>query len=167
MNLKKVLIKTKVTNNSILEIRSINIKDLKNLRKWKNKYKEFFFSKHQISQAQQKNWYRLYAKRPYDLMFILSFDKDNFGCMGIRWLQNKWDIYNVILGKKEYGDYGYMGQALKLILNFSNKLKSAPVTLKVLKKNPAVKWYKKQGFKIIKYHDDYYIMKLFDFRYIS
>ena len=91
-NFEKLDIKLEVNNDPELIIRSIKKKDIETLRNWKNQHKRFFFTKEAISSAQQKNWFQSYTLRNYDFMFIVSFKKENFGCMGIRWFKNNWDI---------------------------------------------------------------------------
>ena len=159
-NFKKLDIKLVINNDPELVIRSIKKKDIEILRNWKNQHKKFFFTKVAISSAQQKNWFQSYTLRTHDLMFIVSFKKENFGCMGIRWLKNNWDVYNVILGNKKYGRKGYMNQAFKIMISVAKELKIGRIKLDVLKNNPAIKWYKKQGFKVISCSGNYYTMRL-------
>lgn len=157
-NFKKLEIKLAANNDPELIIRTIKKKDIETLRNWKNQHKNFFFTKEAISSTQQKNWFQSYSLRTHDLMFIISFKKDNFGCMGIRWLKNHWDIYNVILGNKKYGGKGYMSQAFMIMINLAKELKIGQIKLDVMKNNPAIKWYKKQGLKVISYSSNYYTM---------
>ena len=159
-NFKKPEIKLIVNNDPRLIIRSIKIKDIEILRNWKNQNKNFFFTKKAISIPQQKKWFQLYNQQTYDLMFMVVFEEENFGCMGMRWIKNNWDIYNVMLGNKKYGSKGYMGQAFKVMTNLAKELKIGPIKLNVIKRNPAIKWYEKQGFKIINSYKRYHIMIL-------
>ena len=69
---------------------SLKRDELENLRKWKNKNKYSFFFQKEISKINNQKWFNLYEKRPYDLIFVSSFKGNNFGCMGIRWKNNKW-----------------------------------------------------------------------------
>ena len=79
-------------------------------------------------------------------------------------IKNNCDIYNVILinksGNKMYLSKGYMGQAFKVMTNLAKELKIGPIKLNVIKRNPAIKWYEKQGFKIINSYKSYHIMIL-------
>ena len=159
-NFEKLDIKLAVNNDPELIIRSIKKKDIEILRNWKNQHKEFFFTKEAISSTQQKKWFQSYTLQTYNLMFIVSFKKENFGCMGIRWLKNNWDIYNVILGNKKHGSKGYMSQAFRIMINLAKELKIGRIKLDVIKYNPAIKWYEKQGFKVISYSSDHYTMML-------
>lgn len=151
-----------VQGNSHLMLRAAAAADLEDLRQWKNDQREFFFYKNEISLDQQKIWYAAFQSRPLDLMFMTILDGQSFGCMGIRWLDNAWDIYNVILGRPEFGGRGLMSQAFKTMLAHALSVKRSPIALQVLKHNPAVKWYLKNQFVITAERDDHYAM-LFKF----
>ena len=129
-------------------LRTVSDVDLENLRQWKNEQHQFFFHKDEISPQQQSNWYAAHQRRPYDFMFMTVLDGQSFGCMGIRWLENVWDIYNVILGRSEFGSRGLMSKAFKIMMAHALSIKASPITLQVLKLNPAVDWYLKNGFVI-------------------
>jgi hypothetical protein len=141
-----------------LVLRSAGQADLEHLRKWKNEQKQFFFYQEEITPNQQVQWYEGYKKRPNDIILMTEYEQQIFGCMGIRWQENHWDIYNVILGRQEFGGRGLMGLAFSAMLNFAVAHKATPINLQVLKKNPAVKWYQKQGFEIIETHDSFFLM---------
>jgi len=142
-----------------LELKAATKSDLENLRVWKNSQKQFFFHQQDISEQQQSEWYSAYEKRPYDLLLMTIFKGETFGCMGIRWLDGFWDIYNVILGEASFGKKGLMSNAFKALLDFALDLKFAPITLQVLKHNPAVEWYQRNGFIIAEEHNIYFMMK--------
>lgn len=78
--------------------------------------------------------------------------------MGIRWLKFHWDVYNVILGDSSFGKRGLMGEAFDTLLSYAQNLKSASISLQVLKCNPAVGWYQKHGFRVVKNNSDYLLM---------
>ena len=156
----KLVIRIVVPTLPALVLRSASQSDLEFLRKWKNEQKLFFFHQDEITANQQKQWYESFKQRPHDIMLITEYNQQIFGCMGIRWRENNWDIYNVILGLQEFGGRGLMGLAFSELLNLASSLKSAKISLQVLKKNPAVKWYQKQGFEIAKTHDSFFLMIL-------
>jgi len=139
-------------------LRAVSVVDLENLRQWKNEQREFFFHKDEISPQQQRNWYAAYQRCPNDFMFMTILDGQSFGCMGIRWLENVWDIYNVILGRSEFGSRGLMRKAFKIMIAHVLSIKESPITLQVLKLNPAVDWYLKNEFFITAECDDHYSM---------
>jgi ribosomal protein S18 acetylase RimI-like enzyme len=156
---KKSIIRVSVPSQRGLELKSVSEEDLENLRIWKNKNKEFFFHKEDITTSQQKLWYESFIQRPYDLLFMTVLDGKTFGCMGIRLLDGYWDVYNVILGIPLFSKQGLMGKAFFELLCYSMWVKRFPITLHVLKRNPAVGWYQKQGFSILEEHSDYFVMK--------
>lgn len=141
-----------------LVLRSASQSNLEYLRKWKNEQKQFFFHQEEITADQQEQWFGSFKQRPHDLMLMTEYNQQIFGCMGIRWQENHWDIYNVILGLQEFGGRGLMGLAFAALLDLAGSLKFAPISLQVLKHNPAVKWYQKQGFEIAETHDLFYFM---------
>jgi ribosomal protein S18 acetylase RimI-like enzyme len=141
-----------------LILRSAKNHDIENLRNWKNEQKNFFFHQEEIDSEMQIKWFVAYQSRTFDIMTILELDGIPFGCMAIRYKEINWDIYNVILGVKEYGGKGYMGKAFEKLLDLGYGLKQIPITLQVLKHNPAVSWYIKQGFEIKNTHDSFYSM---------
>ncbi len=144
------------TQTLSLTIRSANENDLENLRQWKNEQREFFFYKDIITPEQQRAWFVKFQARNHDYMFIVDLNSKAIGCMGIRMLDEVWDIYNVILGLPDYGKKGYMGQALQAMLIYAQSVSQSPITLQVLKANPAVEWYKKNGFVAIAEQADHY-----------
>ena len=141
-----------------LVLRSVRQSDLEYLRQWKNQQKQFFFFQKEITVNQQKQWYESFKQRPHDLMFITEYREKVFGCMGIRWLENHWDIYNVILGLQEFGGRGLMGSAFATMINLAGSLNEGPISLKVLRHNPAVKWYQNWGFQITESDDSFFSM---------
>jgi len=147
-----------ISNTPTLELRAAGEQDLEKLRLWKNQQKLFFFHQQDISAEQQRQWFEGFVKRPYDLLIMTVYDGKTFGCMGIRWHDGCWDIYNVILGDPAFGRRGLMGQAFDALLGYALSLKQAPITLQVLKYNPAVGWYQKHGFTITEERFDHYFM---------
>lgn len=140
-------------------LRSANKDDLPNLRQWKNAQKAYFFYQSDISESQQREWFAAYQQRPDDLMFMVCVDGRAIGCMGIRLRGEVWDVYNVILGVTERGGKGYMGAAFQAMLHFALERHLKPVTLQVLKHNPAVSWYEKNGFVMTSEQSDYFCMR--------
>lgn len=125
----------------------------------KNKNKQFFFYQKEISLAEQRNWFQGYLVRENDYMFVILVKEQYAGCMGIRLADNGWDIYNVMLGDITLKGSGVMSLAFQKMLTFACEKKKVFCSLKVLKINPAIQWYKKQGFKIVEEFDVYLIMK--------
>ena len=139
-----------------LTLRVANENDLENIRQWKNEQREFFFHKDIITPEQQRAWFAKFQARNHDYMFIVDLNGNAIGCMGIRLLDEVWDVYNVILGLTEYGKKGYMGKAFQQMLIYAQSIRKCPITLQVIKSNPAVAWYKKNGFIEIQRIKNYY-----------
>lgn len=131
-----------------LRLRSATPGDLDFLRSWKNAHRQFFFHQAEISTEQQRSWFDAFVQRPHDYMLMVEHQGTAIGCMGIRLLESEWDVYNVILGDAAYGKRGFMGCAFAAMLTMARQERALPITLKVLKHNPAVGWYLKNGFAI-------------------
>jgi RimJ/RimL family protein N-acetyltransferase len=152
----------RVFGENNLLLRSASSGDLENLRLWKNAQRQYFFHKNEISQEQQLSWFSSFQSRADDYMFIAESDGQSFGCMGIRLLDKVWDVYNIILGIPEFGGHGFMSRAFNQMIDFGRANRDLPVTLQVLKANPAVSWYAKNGFVVSAENDDHFSM-IFDF----
>lgn len=139
-------------------LRSATIYDNENLLKWKNSDRMYFFFKDEIDQDMQRRWFENYSSREFDIMTIVEVDSIAIGCMAIRIIGDKWDIYNVILGEKLFGGKGFMGIAFQELLKLGLSIKNNQISLKVLKHNPAVSWYIKQGFLVREEHEEYYYL---------
>lgn len=140
-------------------LQSITEKDLENLRIWKNANNSSFFYKGIISPEQQTSWYQDYLQREFDYMFMVKdINQNSIGCLGFRLINNHIDLYNIIRGNHSTL-HTSMKDAMYIMLNYITKLFIYPVQCDVLKNNPAVSWYKKCGFAILK-EFDYYIMTI-------
>ncbi len=159
-NLLKSKVNLSLKSSKGIDISIVGTADLENLRAWKNSQKEFFFHQQDISVDQQFNWYKCFLERPLDFLFVTRFKGIPFGCLGVRWLENHWDVYNVILGDTSFGKKGLMSDSFQAILSYIFTVNQSPVKLKVLKMNPAVRWYERHGFRIIEERVDCYIMAL-------
>lgn len=144
----------------LVSIKLIKENNLERLRHWKNKERKFFFHDQMITSTQQLEWYKNYQDEINNYMFIVTTNNIPIGCMGIRLKENKWDIYNIILGLSKFQKKGIMSTALKIMIEFALSKKDTTITLKVLIKNPAVKWYLNNDFEIIKKYTNYYYMRL-------
>ena len=139
-----------------LRLRSATALDLDKLRAWKNAQSQFFFHQTEISPAQQSAWFEAFVQRPHDYMLMVEHQGTDKGCMGIRLLDFEWDIYNVILGDPAFGKQGHMGRAFAAMLAMARQERDLSITLKVLKHNPAVGWYLKNGFTTAFAAEDYF-----------
>ncbi|MBL0274393.1 MAG: hypothetical protein IPQ06_15310, partial [Chitinophagaceae bacterium] len=69
-----------------MRLRTIEKKDIENLRTWKNENKTSFFLNQDITPEQQEKWYGMFITREHDYMFIVEQHVGNewkeIGCMG-------------------------------------------------------------------------------------
>ena len=144
-----------------IKLSSITEKDVELLRVWKNAHRYSFFFQEIISPEQQRWWFKQFCAREHDYMFMVQNDQLDIGCMGFRLMDEKIDIYNVILGREEYRGTGIMSIALALMNGFIIIRFMEDVTAKVLCTNSALGWYLKNGFEIVETHDTYYLIRLF------
>lgn len=135
--------------------------DLERLRGWKNQNRESFNYKELISTEAQVRWFNAYRQRPDDHMFIVKVANVPIGCMGFRLESGALDIYNVILGVREMGGRGCMGTAIALMCSFIRvQYGDLRIGLRVLKANPAVRWYKRNGFIEVGEVGDCFLLQL-------
>lgn len=155
----KTKAEVKICKNQYL-LRTIGNCDLEILRMWKNEHKEYFFYKVDITQEEQLIWFTNLNERMHDYMFIIEDQGMGIGCIGARKDQECIDIYNVILGDKNYKGQHIMTNALWAVVAFCNLIfRENPVRVRVLRNNPAIKWYEKIGFDIIDYFEDHVVMQ--------
>jgi len=157
---KKISVKALICEGKFA-IRSVRECDIETLRIWKNAHKEFFFLKTEITKAMQKEWYRVFSARQNDHMFVVLDSNKYVGCIGARYQDDYVDLYNIILGDKEFKGKHVMVNALWSIATLSNQLYTdKPIRVRVLESNPAVNWYKKIGFVAFSVERDFVNMEL-------
>ena len=143
-----------------LALRSISADDLENLRQWKNANRQYFFYQEIISSEDQRRWFDGYLSREHDYMFIVVAQGTDIGCMAFRQLEAGGDIYNVILGLSEFGGYGWMARAFHIMCSYAIKKYPTRLAAKVLRDNPALEWYYRNGFKQVVAFPDYVEIEL-------
>lgn len=142
--------------NRVIAIRTIDETDLEFLRQWKNRFRDRFFFSEMIAEDLQASWYRAYVERENDFMFIVTVDGTRSGCIGFRKLAGRIDLYNIIRGAVDNSGDGSMTLALDLICHEARShCPGMPVMASVLKSNPALAWYKRRGFAVVKEHPDF------------
>jgi RimJ/RimL family protein N-acetyltransferase len=146
-----------VAADSRLRLRAVTADDAERLRIWKNQNRQFFFHKAEILPEQQLAWIVQHLDRPDDYMFVVELLTEPIGCMGFRVVEHEADVYNVILGREDLAGQGLMSAALQTLLRFAEG-QSDRISLKVLKDNPAVGFYERNGFRIAEDQPDHYFM---------
>ncbi|OFW64529.1 MAG: hypothetical protein A2Z35_04995 [Actinobacteria bacterium RBG_19FT_COMBO_36_27] len=145
----------------LITLNSITKEDLELLRNWKNKNKNYFFYKKNISIGEQLIWFEEYLEREEDYIFIIKHKETKIGCMGFRVQGKLVDIYNIILGDIKFGGKGLMGIALGLMCSYIIDKYNNIITVKVLENNyNAIEWYRKNGFIEKSKRKDYVFMEL-------
>jgi len=142
-------------SDSSVELRTIGESDQPTLLAWKNQSRQYFFFKELISESAQREWFGQYLARDDDYMFVVRVKGDSIGCMGIRLITDTWDVYNVILGDLRFAKKGYMYQALHTMCRWAVGQYPVRISAKVLKDNPAIDWYSRNGFRIVSTHLEY------------
>jgi hypothetical protein len=151
-----------------LRLRAIGREDIENLRIWKNKNKNSFFLNRDILPEEQEKWFAGFEARAEDFMFVVEQKVDgdwqSIGCLGFRKLADEGcvDAYNIMRGAKPAPGSFTMSDAFRAMLAYAaSKYEDWPIRCKVLCENPAVEWYKKNDFSIVKrVGDEYYLMEL-------
>jgi RimJ/RimL family protein N-acetyltransferase len=144
----------------MLELRTIQEGDQSQLRNWKNRNRHSFFFKEIISEPAQHEWFGRYLAREDDYMFVARAEGCSIGCMGVRRVEDVWDVYNVILGDQRFSGRGYMWRALQMMCNWAAELHPLRISAKVLKDNPAITWYCRNGFRVVATRDDHVEIEL-------
>ncbi|HUD98114.1 MAG TPA: GNAT family N-acetyltransferase [Bryobacteraceae bacterium] len=139
---------------------SIGLNDIENLRIWKNNQRQVFFFQEEIQPEDQIRWFAAYQNRPSDYMFMVHWQTRAVGCLGFRILTEEVDIYNVILADQTLRNQGIMSGALQLLVAYGSTLSRLPVSVRVLRSNPAVAWYRRNHFLDIAATDTYYKLQL-------
>ena len=150
----------KIEGSNGFRMRTITKEDIELLREWKNDHRQFFFYDKLIGPEQQQMWYSQFAQRSNDVMFIILVEGHKVGCIGTRLLSpDDVDIYNVILGEKTFEGKGIMSTALNATSKLNRLLyPTSAIHVRVLLSNPAVAWYKKNGFVTVDERDNYVLM---------
>lgn len=149
-------------NEENIRLRSIEERDIEELRLWKNRNASSFFYQKEISHEEQEIWFYQYLLRPNDYIFMAEIQGDGewykFGCMGYRESGDEIDLYNIIRGN-ETKMRSSMKTAMSILLNHLLEVYTKPIKCDVLVDNPAVKWYNRCGFYIREIEEDYCIMQ--------
>ena len=139
-----MILNSKLTN---FYLKSIDLNDIELLRIWKNRHKNSFFHKNEISQSEQVEWYERVYLRNDGEMFVVVVDGKEIGCMGFRFKGGYIDVYNIMRGESNKGIDFKMSDAFKLMNQYLAITYKRKVTCVVLNSNNAFDWYLKNGFE--------------------
>jgi hypothetical protein len=145
-----------------VSLRTAAFADCEDLREWKNQHRDSFFSQQLITPEGQRRWFSGYLERSDDWMFMVQEASETIGCMGFRAREGQADVYNVILGRPQHGGRGLMAGALAIMCSYARRRVDGPVVARVLKSNPATRWYRQRGFEVVSEEDSHYLIKLAD-----
>lgn len=147
-------------------LRTAVVTDCEDLRAWKNDHRASFFSQDLITPEGQRRWFGGYLERPDDWMFMILDGDQAVGCMGFRARGGEADVYNVILGRPQHGGKGVVARALTIMCSYARSRLGAPIVARVLKSNPANRWYRNRGFEVVAEEDTHYLVRLADERFV-
>ena len=82
-------------------------------------------------------------------MFMVMEGAHAIGCMGIRYRDGMWDLYNIIRGVSSLDSTGFMSLALNMIVVFARDIRPVCIGCEVVAGNPAISWYLRNGFVIV------------------
>jgi RimJ/RimL family protein N-acetyltransferase len=136
----------RLSSGAAPSLRAIGAKDLEDLRYWKNANRHAFFTKKELTPADQSRWYAGYTERPDDWMFVVEDGALRAGCLGFRVEDAGVDVYNVIAAPEARGK-GLMKTAMRLLCSYIRERRGARIEAKVVRGNPALEWYKSCGFE--------------------
>jgi Acetyltransferase (GNAT) domain len=119
------------------------------LRSWRNSHTSRFYNQEAVTPEGQRRWFEAYLERPDDYLFMVMEGDHPVGCIGLRFLDGAWDLYNVIRGVSTKGSQGFMSLSLGLVLGFARRTRQVPVRVEVLPDNPALGWYISNGFAVV------------------
>ncbi len=141
-------------------IRSAQWRDVELLRVWKNKHRQFFFTKDEIKSEDQEKWFRTYLEDDSISMYMCEFDGSCLACVGMKEIGNmRLELFNLICGEPKVLGLGLMRHFYQSLEEMLKTCGYAGIELSVLKDNPAVTWYKKQGFVQMGEASDFFRME--------
>lgn len=141
-------------------LRSIGPGDQELLRVWKNLHRHAFFHRDIITPQAQAAWFAGYLARPLDWMFMVKAEGRAGGCLGWREWRGRSDIYNVMRGETAWGGPGLMSRALGLMMSHLLASGRADIVARVIRGNPALGWYQRNGFVLDEERDDHLLVRL-------
>jgi RimJ/RimL family protein N-acetyltransferase len=137
-------------------VRTIVEDDIDQLRVWKNAHRDGFFFKNTITPPMQEAWFRAYLMRTDDFMLIIVAGGEAVGSIGFRRLDDRVDLYNLMIGAQRDAGRGHMAKALDLVCQeVTRRYPATPIMVSVLRCNTALQWYFRRGFVVTREHEAY------------
>lgn len=130
-------------------LRTADHADQEQVRTWRNAHARSFFHQSPITSTGQQQWFEGYRSRPDDFLFMVMAAEQAIGCIGIRFRNNAWDLYNVIRGVRSSSSTGFMAAGLAVLIAFARGIRPVAVRADVIIGNPAIDWYLRNGFAIV------------------
>jgi hypothetical protein len=144
-------------------LRLVEERDTDLMRSWKNANKRFFFHQQDITPEQQRAWFVGYSSRCDDHNYAVEervgTNYETVGLLACRLLDDTVDIYNVMRGHRTANGAVTMGDALRLLCSEIARHYPEPITCKVLKNNPALDWYFRNGFESVGEGTDHIVLR--------
>lgn len=131
--------------------------DLEFLRRGKNDNRASFFHNAVITRSEQRAWFGRYQGSNREHMFIVCSSAKRVGILGLRLIgEGKAELYNVMrVGPGTADTHGLMSRALNaLIQHYSSVHGVEDFLAVVVRGNPALKWYQRNGFQIRSENDE-------------
>lgn len=139
--------------------------DSENLRVWKNKHRNSFFFKDEITPEMQAKWFAKYKADKHSMMLVVQepageSEWRSIGCMGYRVLTEDanapyLDLFNILRGEESIVSGYRMKDAFEAMCTYLLQTYTLPQTCKVLTENPARNWYESIGLEKTKDHADH------------
>ena len=129
-------------------LRTAEHADQELVRVWRNAHARSFFHQSPITSIGQQQWFEGYRDRSDDFLFMVMAAEQPIGCIGIRFRNNEWDLYNVIRGVRSSRSAGFMAAGLASLIAFARRIRPVAVRADVIAGNPALTWYLRNGFVV-------------------
>lgn len=155
----------------LVRLRPLTEADLELTLKWRNQehIRKWFFTSDILSEEQHRRWFKQYAQRDDDFVFVIEFmDEAGFHPVGqvalyhIDWETKRAEYGRIMIGEGSARGKGVGRAATGLILQIGfETLNLQEIYLEVFAENaPARKIYEDCGFKIDKVNDTIVLMSI-------
>lgn len=137
-----------------MKVRTATHNDLPDILRWRNENRHCFFTQHEVTPQEHREWFERRQSIPGDYMFMVT-GSDNIGCIGLRMMKEGWEIYNIMRGSEKK----VMSEALQVVIRFARAIKPAVIYAIVLLDNlKAKRFFEKNGFVVVS-ELDHFVME--------